>query len=117
MTSKVASGNELCYLEGRESVFAAPEMTEPTQNPANSESPWLSWGRSAFAGAVVAVLFALGIANVALYSRWHEVEDGVLWDQRAEGVTAAEIVPGSAADSAGIRRGDVLLAVHGSPIE
>jgi len=117
MNGNATPGNELCYLDARRSVFDAPEMTEPVHNPAPSESQWLSWGRSAFAGVVVAVLFALGIANVAMYSRWHEVEDGVLWEQRSEGVSAAEIVPGSAAESAGIRRGDILLAVNGSPIE
>src|SRR5947208_15628501 len=50
-------------------------------------------------------------------ARWHEVEDGVLWTARGEGVVAAEIAPGSAAASAGIERGDVLLAVNGSPVQ
>ena len=119
MTSKASPGNELCYLIGRQSVFPPADrgMTESTQNLAPTESPWLAWGRSAFAAAVVLVLLALGIANVAMYSRWHEVEDGVFWDQRAEGVSAVEMLPGSAAAAAGIRRGDVLLAVNGSPIE
>jgi two-component system NtrC family sensor kinase len=81
------------------------------------EAPWLKWGRYAFAVTVVVVLIALGIANVATYSRWHEVEDGVLWGVRAEGVTAVEIAPGSAAAAAGIARGDVLLAVNGSPVQ
>src|SRR5205823_2983979 len=58
----------------------------------------------------------LGIANVATYSRWHDVEDGVLWTARPEGVVAAEVVPRSTAASAGIERGDVLLAVNGQPI-
>ena len=118
MTNARSSGNELCYLDGRQSVFPAPdlEMTEPTQN-ASAENRWLARGRSVLAGIVVLVLLALGIANVALYSRWHEVEDGVFWDQRGEGVTAVEIVPGSAADAAGLQRGDVLLAVNGSPIQ
>jgi PAS domain S-box-containing protein len=52
-----------------------------------------------------------------MYSRWHEVEDGVLWSARAEGVTAAEVAAGTAAAAAGIERGDVLLAVNGSPVE
>src|SRR4029077_20657662 len=34
-----------------------------------------------------------------------------------EGVSAKEIAPGSAADTAGIQRGDILLAVDGSPIQ
>ena len=81
------------------------------------ESRWLAWGRSAFAVAVVVVLIGLGIANIELRARWHEVEDGVLWSARAGGVVATEVAPGSAAAGAGIERGDVLLAVNGSPID
>src|SRR5437868_5318283 len=83
---------------------------------AHAEARWLVWGRSVFAVTVVALLVALGIANVAMYSRWHEVEDGVLWSGRAEGVTATEIAAGTAGAAAGIERGDVLLAVNGSPV-
>src|SRR6266508_1254059 len=86
-------------------------------NRREREGRWLSWGRSVIAVAIVGVLLALGIANIALYSRWHEVEDGVLWGARAEGVTALEIVRGSAAAAAGVQRGDVLLAVNGVPVE
>ena len=81
------------------------------------EARWLVWGRSVFAVTVVTLLVALGIANVAMYSRWHEVEDGVLWSGRAEGVTATDIAAGTAAAAAGIARGDVLLAVNGSPVQ
>jgi len=84
---------------------------------APAEARWLVWGRSAFAVTVVALLVALGIANVAVYSRWHEVEDGVLWSARSEGVTAADVATGTAAATAGIERGDVLLAVNGSPVQ
>src|SRR5258707_3138366 len=119
MPSQVSPGNELCYLDVRQSVCtpADQEMTESTQNLAPTESVWLAWGRSALAAVVVLVLIALGVANVALYSRWHDVEDGVLWDNRAEGVSAKEIAPESAAATAGIERGDILLAVDGTPIQ
>jgi two-component system, NtrC family, sensor kinase len=76
-----------------------------------------AWGRALFAGAVVVVLVTLGVANIALYSRWHDVEDGVLWNTRAEGLTAIEVAPGSAGAAAGIERGDVLLAVNGEPVQ
>ena len=82
-----------------------------------AEARWLVWGRSVFAVTVVLLLVALGVANAAMYSRWHEVEDGVLWTARAEGVTASEVATGTAAAAAGIQRGDVLLAVNGSPVQ
>src|SRR4051812_32052222 len=93
-------------------------MTETPMNHAEPvEARWLVWGRSVFAVAVVVLLVALGVANVAMYSRWHEVEDGVLWSGRAEGVTASDIADGTAAAAAGIERGDVLLAVNGAPVQ
>src|SRR3954462_5461164 len=114
------AGYDVCYLDGRQSVsrpFDPPSMIDsllPHAEP--DEARWLAWGRSLFAVAVVIVLVILGIANVAMYSRWHEVEDGVLWSARAEGVTASDVVAGSAAATAGIERGDVLLAVNGAPV-
>src|SRR5712691_4756880 len=84
---------------------------------AMSEGRWLVWGRSVFALAVVGVLPGLGIANVAVASRWHDVEDGVLWGPRAEGVTALDVAPGSVGATAGIAIGDVLLAVNGLPVQ
>src|SRR5262245_65210347 len=112
------SGYELCYLGARRSVPVTTDsdlddFRVEAEQPAN----WLAWSRSAFAVAVVIVLVALGIANIALYTRWHEVEDGVLWGSRPEGVTALDVVAGSAAAAAGIERGDVLLAVNGTSIE
>ena len=76
-------------------------MPEPVLNVPPDEARWLVWGRSVFAVAVVVALIALGVANVARYSRWHEVEDGVFWGARAEGVTAVEVAAGSAAAAAG----------------
>jgi PAS domain S-box-containing protein len=91
-------------------------MTHPDPNHAEAiEARWLVWGRSVFAVTVVALLVALGVTNVATYSRWHEVEDGALWSARAEGVVATET--DSVAAAAGIRRGDVLIAVNGSPVQ
>src|SRR5262245_24895707 len=101
-------GYELCYLGTRQSVSVIPEISERRQ---------ASTAQSAFAVVVLLVLVALGISNIAMYSRWHEVEDGVLWGARAEGVTALDIAPGTAAAAAGIQRGDVLLAVNGEPVE
>src|SRR3954453_12791612 len=115
------AGYDVCYLDGRQSVsgpFDPPSMIDsllPHAEP--DEARWLAWGRSLFAVAVVIVLVILGIANVAMYSRWHEVEDGVLWSARAEGVTASDVAAGPAGEGAGGKRGDVLVAVNGSPVQ
>src|SRR5262245_926275 len=117
------SGYELCYLDGRKRVPVSdvtdpnPHLDSSTAPPAAGGDRWIVWGRSVFAVLVVLILVTLGIANVAMYTRWHEVEDGVLWGSRAEGVTALDVAAGSAAASVGIQRGDVLLAVNASPIE
>ncbi len=85
-----------------------PEVPEPA---------WRAWVRPVFIVAVVAVLVTLGIANIAMRAKWHEVEDGVLWGARAEGVTAIEVAVDSPAAASGVRPGDVLLAVNGVPVE
>ncbi len=78
---------------------------------------WRAWARPVCTVAVVVVLVALGIANVAMRAQWHEVEDGVLWGTRAQGVTAIEVASASPAETSGVRPGDVLLAVNGVPVE
>src|SRR6185312_5640064 len=109
MASPRISGYELCYLDGRRSVAGGPEVHDPMSESLHSsspaESPWLIWGRSVFALTIAAILLALGAANIAMRARWHEVEDGVLWGARAEGVMALEVAHDSSAAAAGIHRG------------
>jgi PAS domain S-box-containing protein len=81
------------------------------------EAQWRRWARPVFVVAIVAVLFGLGIANVVMRARWHQVEDGVLWGLRSQGVTAIEVAEDSPGALSGIRPGDVLLAVNGVPVE
>jgi two-component system NtrC family sensor kinase len=82
---------------------------------AEHESRWRAWGRPVFALVVVLFLAGLGVANIVSH-KWNEVEDGVFWGARAEGLTAVEVAAGSAGARAGIERGDLLLAVDGAPI-
>src|SRR5437773_1471376 len=117
------SGYGLCYLGRRRSVGrrsfreeAMPE-SELKSKEAVRETIWLFWSRSAFALIAVTVLLALGVANIGLRASSHEVEDGVLWGSRAEGLTALEVASGSAGAASGIQRGDVLVAINGSPIQ
>ncbi len=67
--------------------------------------------------AVVLVLLGLGLANIYIRATWHEVEDGVLWVSRPDGITAAELADRAPAARAGVRLGDVLLAIDGRPVE
>src|SRR5919112_356113 len=66
--------------------------------------------------AIVVALICLAVANIVQRASWAEVEDGVLWRAAAGDVVAQEIAPGSAAAKAGIKPGDVLLAIDGRPI-
>jgi PAS domain S-box-containing protein len=81
------------------------------------EPRWRSWLHPMAVMLIAAVLMGLGVANVVMRARWHEVEDGVLWGARPQGVTAVEVASESPAAAAGIRAGDILLAVNGAPVE
>jgi PAS domain S-box-containing protein len=67
--------------------------------------------------AVVVVLLGLGLSNIYVRATWREVEDGVLWVSRADGVTAAALADRAAGARAGVRLGDVLLAIDGRAVE
>ncbi|HVZ23288.1 MAG TPA: PDZ domain-containing protein, partial [Vicinamibacterales bacterium] len=75
-----------------------------------------AWFRPTAQTAVVIGLLCLAIANIVQRASWSEQEDGVLWRTSGGDVTAVEIAPGTAADHAGIHRGDVLLAIDGTPV-
>ncbi|WP_396626003.1 ATP-binding protein [Luteitalea sp.] len=77
----------------------------------------MQWGRAALAVLVTAVLLALVGANIAVRFAWVEIEDGILWEARAEGVVAANVGGDGAGARAGIRPGDVLVAVNGRGID
>ena len=91
-----------------------------------SSDSWIRWPESADPGALsrpalpvlaVAALLCLGAINVVTRATWQAVEDGVLWKPGASSLIAVEIAPGSAAVAAGIRPGDVLLAVDDQPVQ
>ena len=81
------------------------------------DSWWREWRQTALPIAVTLALLTLGLANVITRATSDEVEDGVLWVERAVGVVAAEIAAPSAASRAGVRSGDILLAIDNQPIE
>jgi PAS domain S-box-containing protein len=67
--------------------------------------------------AVVVALLSLAIANIRVRATWSEVEDGVLWSAGAEGLVAREVATASPAALAGVRTGDILEAVDGTPVD
>ena len=75
--------------------------------------PLAGWGLFALIG----VLLCFGALNIAVRATSDTLEDGVLWEARPEGVTAADVAVRGGAMAAGIRPGDVLVAIDGSPIE
>ena len=75
--------------------------------------PLAGWGLFALVG----VLLCFGALNIAVRATSQKLEDGVLWESRPEGVTAADVAARGGAMAAGIRPGDVLVAIDGAPIE
>lgn len=81
---------------------------------------WPGWSALAAASvtlAVTGILLTFGLANIVIRATWHEADDGVLWVNRVEGVTAFEVAPGTPAARAGIKPGDLLEAVNGEFVE
>ena len=85
--------------------------------PGRTPAGWGRWSKPALPVVVVSVLLCLGAANIASRAAFREVEDGVLWASRAEGVVAADIADATPAAAVGIQRGDLLIAINDRPIE
>ena len=67
--------------------------------------------------ALVGVLLCFGALNIAVRATSHTLEDGVLWEIRPEGVTAVDVAEHGGAKAAGIRPGDMLVAIDGTPVD
>ena len=78
---------------------------------------WGRWGAPGLPVVVVGVLLCLGVANIVARASFNEVEDGVLWVLRPEGVVAADVAADTPAARVGVERGDVLLAIDDRPVE
>jgi PAS domain S-box-containing protein len=61
-------------------------------------------------------LAALGVYNIVLKATWTLMDDGVFWKVTPQGLVAARIASGGPAARAGVRLGDVLLAVDGEEV-
>jgi len=92
------------------------DQSTPAYLPPNAS--WRrDWRRTALPVGVTLALLTLGLANVVTRATSHDVEDGILWVDGASGVVAAEVASASAASRAGVRPGDILLAIDNSPID
>ena len=83
------------------------------QNHRTQGRPLAGWGLFALVG----VLLCFGALNIAVRATSHKLEDGVLWELRPEGVTAADVAARGGAMAAGIQPGDVLVAIDGTPVD
>jgi PAS domain S-box-containing protein len=95
----------------------SPDPDIPPAPPSYPSNWWPEWTRTAIPVAVTIVLLAMAIANVVSRAMLADVEDGVLWVERTAGVVAAEVATPSAAERAGVRPGDILLAIDGAAVE
>lgn len=67
--------------------------------------------------AVVVVLLCLAVANIQQRVTFSEMDDGAFWETADGQLSAKAIAPGSPADKAGIKTGDILLTLNGLDIE
>jgi len=65
---------------------------------------------------IVLALLCLAALNLQQRWTWFELEDGVLWKLSGGAVVASDIAGGTAADRAGLRRGDILDAIDGHEV-
>lgn len=61
---------------------------------------------------VTSVLVGIGILNLRDRASWTEPSDGVYWVETIEGLRAAEVFQGGVGQQAGLRPGDVLVAIN-----
>ncbi len=67
-------------------------------------------------GLIVLALLCLAALNLQQRWTWSELEDGVLWKLSGGAVVASDIAGGTAADRAGLRRGDIVEAIDGREV-
>jgi hypothetical protein len=74
--------------------------------------PLAGWGLFALVG----VLLCFGALNIAVRATSHKLEDGVLWEARPEGVTAATLRRAAAPWRRASGPGDVIVGIDGAPV-
>src|SRR5579871_2427108 len=80
-------------------------------------TPRRVWLHSTSTIVVVAGLVCLAALNIWQRASWSEVEDGVLWRNHDGEVVAADVAPRTAAERAGVHRGDIVQAIDGKEVQ
>jgi PAS domain S-box-containing protein len=65
---------------------------------------------------IAVLLTGLGIYNIFLKATWTLLDDGVFWKNGPAGVVASRVAAGGPASLAGVKVGDVLLAIDGDEV-
>ena len=112
---RLSQGNAVCYPPVRQPYVSSTAIQ--SQSEARTRKEIGLWIRLSLQGAVVIALLCLAAANIAVRASWTEMEDGVLWTISGDEVVASAVAPGSPAERAALRPGDVLLAIDGQPVE
>jgi PAS domain-containing protein len=77
--------------------------------------------RAQFVNALLVILTLAAVVcagiNFRQQNKFRLPEDGVTWAERSHGLEALHVAPGSAAQRAGLRGGDVLRRINGAPVE
>jgi two-component system NtrC family sensor kinase len=88
-------------------------MADPRRMRLNSTMT-ASRAKNAAVLAIAVLLASLGIYNIFLKATWTLMDDGVFWKAGPQGLYAARVAAGGPGDKAGVRAGDIVLAVGGT---
>ncbi len=65
---------------------------------------------------LTSLLVGIGILNLRDRATWTDPSDGIFWVEASRGLEAAAVSSGSSGEQAGIRPGDILIAINGEQI-
>ena len=76
-----------------------------------------AWAGAGLAVALVVTLLLMATLNVVDRATWHAVDDGILWEDQPNGVTAVGIANSDVISSDEVQVGDLLRAIDGTTVE